>query len=121
MYTENNPLRDQIDLIKGVNNLIKNHPAGLKMKLMIATDELIIGENEVLVQFFNKEDNCIELKPIEISELSINHVLYDSQIIDLENDKIEENLLSDLLLPLSAIPQCLKRNDLMGNKVHIYD
>ena len=116
-----NPLKDQIHLIKSINDLICSHPAGDKMRLMITSDELKLEDDEVLVQFVDKESNILKVKPVKVDSLCFSDILHEPHIIDLTDRQSYDFLHSDLSLSPSALPKCLIRNDLKGKKVHIYD
>lgn len=105
----------QSDLLEQVAALLEKHPSGRFFRLMFAPATVPVGTDEVLVQVENSERGVIELQPRKLSELDSSAVVHDSQTLDPADEEFKRYGSS----PIAA--KCLKRRNLHGQTVHIYD
>jgi|SRR5450755_3651588 len=106
---------DLADLLNQLQNTLQKHPAGDAVRLMFVPEGLELGEDEVLIQRVNAEQRTIELVPQKISELSLTDVVHDTQLMNPGDGSFNDYASS----PKAA--SCLKRTNVHGKKVHIYD
>lgn len=108
-------VESQNDLVRQLADLLATHPAGQHFRLMFAPADLALEADEVLVQTVDPAGRVIELAPRRISDLTLDSLIHDTQVIDPADENINEYAAN----PVAA--KCLKRRNLHGQTVHIYD
>lgn len=105
----------QADLLASIAELLNSHPAGRNLRLMVVADELSVGEDEVFVQVSVPGSRTIELHPRKLSDLTVDDVVHGTHVLN----PLDEDFRGYAASPVAA--SCLKRYDLQGKPVHIYD
>ncbi|WP_280483559.1 hypothetical protein [Nocardia farcinica] len=108
-------VESQNDLVRQLADLLATHPAGQHFRLMFAPGDLALEPDEVLVQNIDPARRVIELTPQRIQDLTIDSVVHDTQIVDPADEDFNRYAAN----PVAA--KCLKRRNLHGQTVHIYD
>lgn len=68
------------DLLRRLQEVVKNHPAASGLQLLIAPAALVVADDEVLVQRFDADRRVVELHPRKLADVSLTDVLHTPQV-----------------------------------------
>lgn len=108
-------VESQNDLVRQLADVLATHPAGKHFRLMFSPGALALEPDEVLVQTVDPARRVVELVPRRIQDLTLDCLVHDTQVID----PVDEDFNEYAANPVAA--KCLKRRNLHGQTVHIYD
>jgi hypothetical protein len=75
-------VEQQVNLMRKLNDVLKQHEIGGAFCLMYVPSELDISDDEVLIQDVDAERRMVEIRPRKLTQLGLGDVLHATQIIN---------------------------------------